>query len=181
MISIEAYNPVQTTPFSLKVKLKSKLWKLINRTFFRISIPRNRSYRVWLLKLFGANVDWSCNIHSKSNIDFPWNLEMGYLSSVGENSWIYCLEKVKIGQKTCIGKDVYLLTGSHNVSSLDFSYELKPIIIRDGVWISTGVYVLPGVEIADFSVIASNSTVTKNVPQNSIVGGTPARFLKYRF
>lgn len=133
-----------------------------------------------LLRLFGANVDWRASVHPKAKIEYPWNLRMGALSSLGENTWIYAMAPITIGEKTCIGKDVYLITGSHNISSNKFELITKPICIGDCSWLTTGVTVLQGCEIGDYCVVAANSTVTKNIESFSIVGGNPAKFIKKR-
>lgn len=55
------------------------------------------------------------------------------------------------------------------------------IIIGDDVWIGTNAIILSGVKIGQGAVIAAGSVVTKNVPSYSIVGGVPAKVIKYRF
>lgn len=133
-----------------------------------------------MLRSFGAKIDWTASVHPKAKIEYPWNLTMGPLSSIGEKSWIYAMAPITIGSKTCIGKESYLITGSHNISSNSFELITKPITIGDGCWITTGVTVLQGVTIGDYSVVAANSTVTKSVEPWSVVGGNPAKFLKKR-
>lgn len=133
-----------------------------------------------LLKLFGANVDWTSSIHPSAKIEYPWNLKIGPLSSLGEKSWIYAMAPITIGEKTCIGKEAYLITGSHNISSNNFELITRPINIGDCCWLTTGVTILPGVEIGNYSVIAANSTVTKSVDSWSVMGGNPAKFIKKR-
>ncbi|GAB4033232.1 LbetaH domain-containing protein [Spirosoma gilvum] len=174
------FDPVQTTPFPLKVKLKSHFWKLINVTLFRLFPARFKLYRISLLRLFGANLSKDVTIDSTARIDHPWNLTMKSLASLGENSWIYCLAPITIGEKSCIGKDAYLLTGSHDVDDINFSYVLKPIVINEGCWVATGAYILPGVILGKYTVVAAKSVVTKNTEDFSIVGGNPAKFLKRR-
>ena len=93
------YNPVQTTPFSFKEKIKSHLWKLVNATIFKIFPNQIKKPRILLLRLFGAKLSNSVNINRSSKIDHPWNLTMGELSSLGHNSWTYCLDKITIGKK----------------------------------------------------------------------------------
>jgi putative colanic acid biosynthesis acetyltransferase WcaF len=72
------------------------------------------------------------------------------------------------------------MTGSHDVSSKHFNLVTSPIKIGAGVWVSTGSYILPGVSIGDYAVIAAGSVVVKNVEPWSIVGGNPAKFIKKR-
>jgi acetyltransferase-like isoleucine patch superfamily enzyme len=56
-----------------------------------------------------------------------------------------------------------------------------PVVIGNDVWIGTQSVILTGVTIGDGAVIAANSVVSKDVPPYAIVGGTPAKVLKYRF
>ena len=174
------FNPVQTTPFGIKIKIKAHLWQFINNTIFRLLPLQFRGYRIALLRLFGANLSDSVTISRLANIEHPWNLTMGHLSSLGDGSWTYCLAPIVIGEKCCIGKDVYLLTGSHDVDDSKFSMVTRPIVINDGCWVATGAYILPGVELGYFCVIAARAVVVKSTLDYSIVGGNPAKFLRQR-
>ena len=174
------YSPTQTTPFSFVYKLKSRLWNLVNATLFRWSFFFMRRYRVAILKLFGAQIDWSCSIDRTATIVDPWNLSMGEKSSIGEYSCIRCRGKVKIGMNSCIGRDVYLLSASHDISSPTFDMIMAPINIGNNVWIATRSTVGKGVNIGEGSVIAAESNVIKDVEPWSIVGGNPAKFIKKR-
>jgi putative colanic acid biosynthesis acetyltransferase WcaF len=179
-MNIKEFKPVQTTPFDFKLKLKSKLWTLINNTLYKFSPFFCRKWRVFLVRIFGGDVDWSCSLNRLAKIDHPWNLKMGALSSIGEFSWIYCLDKISIGEKSCIGKDVYILTGSHLINSNNFELTTKPVVIGSCVWISTKAIILPNVKIEDFVVVGAGSVVTKEVLSCQIVGGNPAKFIKNR-
>ena len=57
----------------------------------------------------------------------------------------------------------------------------RPIIIKNDVWIGANVVILPGVTIGNGAVVAAGAVVTKSVPPYAIVGGVPAKILKYRF
>lgn len=87
---------------------------------------------------------------------------------------------ISIGELTCIGKDVYLLTGSHDIDTHTFDLVTKPITIGNGCWIATAATVLQGTSIDDYSVVAANSVVCKNIESHSVVGGNPAKFIKKR-
>ncbi len=177
---INNFIPVQTTPFDKKTKIRIHLWKLVNKTIFRVFPNQIKKPRIILLRLFGAKLEKTVNINRKSNIELPWNLTMGHLSSLGENSWIYCLDKINIGQKCCIGKDVYLITGSHQIDSVNFNMITKPIVINDGCWIATGSYILAGVTLGRFSVVGAKSIVIRNTDEFDVVVGNPAKFIKKR-
>ena len=102
------------------------------------------------------------------------------MSSIGNGAWVYALDKIVIGKNVCIGADVSLLTGSHDINSPHFDLVTKPIIISDNVWIATGVMVLPGVTIGEGAVVGAGAVVAKDVEPWTVVGGNPARFIKKR-
>lgn len=76
----------------------------------------------------------------------------------------------------------FLYYKSRNFIENDKSIDQKPSpVIEDDVWIGSNVVILPGVTIHRGSVIAAGAVVTKDVPPYSIVGGIPAKLVKYRF
>jgi virginiamycin A acetyltransferase len=106
-------------------------------------------------------------------------------------------EKLIIGNYVSIADDVkFILGGNHQITTIT-SYPLKTfftnsdlyldatskgkIVIEDEVWIGYGVIILSGVNIGRGSIIAAGAVVTKDVSPYSIVGGNPAKFIKYRF
>lgn len=105
------------------------------------------------------------------------------------------LEKIQIGNYCSIGPDcVFILGGGHNTNRLSTypfllyygkreneSIVKGPIIIDDDVWIGYGATILSGVHIGQGAVVAAGAVVTENVDPYSIVGGIPARRIRYRF
>lgn len=89
----------------------------------------------------------------------------------------------------CIGSHVNLAQGI-TVTALNHNFEdttqridlqgvsTKPVIIGDDVWIGANAVILPGVTIGRHCVVAAGAVVTKDVPDNSVVGGVPAKILK---
>ena len=79
---------------------------------------------------------------------------------------------------------VQVLDTSHSFKKDILIKEQKAIIgetiIGNDVWIGVGVKILMGVTIGDGAVLGANSVITKDVPKNAIVGGVPAKIIKYR-
>jgi putative colanic acid biosynthesis acetyltransferase WcaF len=175
------YNPVQTTPFSRHEKIKARLWRLIWVFLYRPTPWFMYKFRIFLLNLFGADVANTAHPENSSFVEFPWNLTMGDKSSIGELSWIYCLDKITIGKNTCIGRGCQLITGSHDYKSTNFEMITAPINIGEGCWVSSDVSILMGADVGDYSVIGFGSLLTQSVPDNVIVVGRPAKVLSNRF
>ena len=174
------YNPVNTTPYNIKYKIKSRLWDFVNATIFRCTPFFMRRTRLFIIRMFGAKVDWSCGISRSARIVDPWNLIMGKRSSIGDNCCVRCRDKVIIGEYCCISQEVDILTASHNVNSSRFEMVSKPIVIEDKSWIATRATISKGVRIGEGSVVAACSNVVKDTVPWTIVGGNPATFIKRR-
>jgi acetyltransferase-like isoleucine patch superfamily enzyme len=112
------------------------------------------------------------------------NFKIASTSHLKSNTYIECIGGVEIGEYFHPGKDLVILSTNHNYDGdkipYDESYVKKPVIIKDFVWFGIGVRILPGVTIGEGAIIGMGSVVTKNVPAYSIVGGNPAKVIKYR-
>lgn len=107
-------------------------------------------------------------------------------SYIGSFSVIQSAEncEVKIGKFCSISHNVRMYTRSA-LPDQDFTiHPLKTkegnICIGDGVWIGANVFINPGITIGNNSIIGANSVVTKNVPENAIFGGVPAKLIRYK-
>lgn len=92
---------------------------------------------------------------------------------------IMCAKEIIIGNGVRIGRNVSIRdwNGPHVIISDSYKNH-APVHIKDHVWLCTGCTIMPGVTIGEGSVVAANSTVTKDVPPHSLVGGSPAKVLK---
>jgi putative colanic acid biosynthesis acetyltransferase WcaF len=167
--------------FSLKNKVARLVWNISYLIFFRPFGSRLfKKWRVFVLKCFGARIEWSSHIYSSVKIWAPWNLEIGNNSSLGPQVDCYNQGRVSIGVNTVISQKAYLCASTHNYSRKDFPLVLKPITIGNGVWIAAAAFIGPQVRIGDQAVIAARAVVIKDVEANTIVGGNPAKFIKTR-
>ena len=91
---------------------------------------------------------------------------------------------VSIGDYFHSGSECMIITDNHNYEGesipYDNTYISKNVIIGDCVWFGSRVTVVGGVTIGEGAIVAAASVVTKDVPPCAIVGGNPAKILKYR-
>lgn len=105
-------------------------------------------------------------------------LILGHGSFINVDSKIYCREKIEIGENTFIGEEVIIRdTDEHSIIRDDYKNTM-PIKIGNNVWIGMRSMILKGVTIGNGAVIAAGSIITKDVPNNCLVAGNPAKILK---
>ena len=83
------------------------------------------------------------------------------------------------------GQNITIITDNHNYDSdISIPYDKirirKPVIIKDFVWLGHGVIIMGGITIGEGVIVAAGSVVTKSIPDYAIVGGNPAKIIKYR-
>jgi putative colanic acid biosynthesis acetyltransferase WcaF len=167
--------------FSLKNKMGRLVWNISSLILFRPFGSRLfKKWRVFVLKCFGAKIEWSSHIYSSVKIWAPWNLEIGANSSLGPKVDCYNQGKICIGANTVISQKAYLCASSHDYNQKDFPLILKPIQIGNGVWIAADSFIGPSVTIGNAAIIAARAVVIKNVEENTVVGGNPAKLIKDR-
>ena len=101
------------------------------------------------------------------------------------NSVFRIREGIQIGRNVNVGGDCKFYDS--DMHSIDYKYRMEspdthiksaPIVIKDGAWLGAHTLVLKGVTIGERAVIAAASVVTKDVPDDELWGGNPARFIR---
>jgi putative colanic acid biosynthesis acetyltransferase WcaF len=157
-----------------------QLWWAIQTIFFASSPQIFYRWRVFLLRLFGAKIGKNVIIRPSVKITYPWKLTIGDFSWIGDNVELYNLGHISIGNNTIISQRSYLCTGSHDYESKYFDIYEKKIIIGNSCWLATDVFVAPGIEIGDNTVVGARSSVFNSLPSDSVCLGSPAKKIRSR-
>ena len=139
-----------------------------------------KKYRIFILKCFGAQVEYSTHVYASAKIWAPWNLKMGNFSTLGPGVHCYNQGKITIGSNTVISQKSYLCASTHDFNKVDFPLYCDPIHIGDSVWIAADVFIGPGAIVMEGAVVGARSAVFKDVDAWTVVGGNPAKFIKKR-
>ncbi|AGB18537.1 WcaF family extracellular polysaccharide biosynthesis acetyltransferase [Thermoanaerobacterium thermosaccharolyticum] len=155
-------------------------WWFIQGTIFRYSIHNMYGFRRFILRLFGAKVGRNVLIRPDAKFYYPWNVEIGDNSWIGDNVYFYSLDKIIVGSNCVVSQNTYLNTGAHDIADPHFGLITKPIVIKDGAWICANTFINLGVTIGYNTVIGAMSNVTKDMPDNMVCVGNPCKPLKLR-
>ena len=157
------------------------LWQII---WFCLARPFPRrianSWKLVLLRSFGAKLHSTSVVYSTVCVYMPWNLEMGAYSCLAPEVDCYNVNKIKIGDNTTISQKTYLCSASHDITKRTNPLITAPIIIEGQVWVGASAFIGMGVTIGQGSVVGATASVYKDVEPWSIVGGNPAKFIKKR-
>jgi putative colanic acid biosynthesis acetyltransferase WcaF len=169
----------QAAKYSKAEQIRRLLW-MVARPLFRFSPRVFFGWRRFLLRLFGARVGKAVHIYSSANIYFPWNLEIGDWSSIGEWALVYNLGPVRIGENVTISQRAHLCAGTHDHRDPALPLLKPPVVIGDQAWVCADAFVGPGVTVGEGAVVAARAVVVKDVGAWDVVAGNPARLINKR-
>lgn len=161
-------------------KFKWALWFLASAAFVINPYNPFNSVRKIVLRLFGAKIGKGVIIKHRVVVKFPWNLEIGDHTWIGEAVWIENQGKVKIGANCCLSQGVVLMTGNHNYKLPTFDLIVQPITLEDGVWLGATSTVTQGVTCHSHAVLGVLSVASKDLEAYTIYGGNPCVVLRKR-
>ena len=174
----------------IKNKIATRVVKFVYYTFAsklpasyvaKTKIPKR--LRAWCGRFLLDRCGEDVNI--EKNVEIRWGgIELGDRSSFGEGSIIG--GNTVVGNDVMIGRQLLTIPRNHIIDRVDIPMiqqgftKSSKIMIDDDVWIGDRVTILAGVHVHSHSVIAAGAVVTKDVPEYAIVGGVPAKVIRYR-
>ena len=174
MISGEKYNAANPRLVLERARANIICTKYNKRSFNEISMYSrllrkliNTMGRFWIKPLFYC--------------DFGYNITIGENVMLNYGCVILDVCPVSIGDHTLIGPNTHIYTACHSLNTqerLDDVEFGKAVTIGKNVWIGSNAVVLPGVTIGDGAIVAAGAVVSKDIEENLIVGGVPAKKIK---
>lgn len=112
-------------------------------------------------------------------------VEIGEKTVMGQECTISAYQRVRIGEQCVIADRAMFIDFDHGVVEVERPIRVQGIYKRDvevgsNVWIGYGACILRGVRVGDNSIVGTNAVVTKDVPANAVVAGSPARVIRMR-
>ena len=155
-------------------RFKQTIWYFTNILFFKNAWNVSSGIKVSLLRAFGGRIGKGVVIKPAVNIKYPWMLEIGDHSWIGEGVWIDNLSRVTIGKNVTLSQGSLLLTGTHDHTRTSFDFLSSPIVLEDGVWIGAMAAVLGGITCRTHSILGVGSVAEKELKAYTIYKGNPA-------
>lgn len=157
------------------------------RTSGKVTLEKRVSIRPFPGQTGKLMVEMHPNTHLKHDVIIQGSgrLILGKNSYISSFSVIGVNDRIEIGENVMIANSVSIRDTDHVFSDLNLplnaqGLETAPVIIEDNVWLGHGAVITKGVTIHSGAIVGANAVVTKDVPANAIVGGVPAKLLKYR-
>lgn len=164
----------------------SQAYKMREASFLtkRLLLEMNSSsdpaeIRYLLSQITGNEIDESVAVFTPLYINYGKHITIGKNVFINFNCTLLDLGGITIADNVLIGPNVSILSEGHPVSPIErHSLIPKSIYIKKNAWIGAGATILQGVTIGENAIVAAGAVVSKDVPDNTIVGGIPAKIIK---
>jgi acetyltransferase-like isoleucine patch superfamily enzyme len=134
----------------------------------------------WYRHLLGMSIGPRTSFHWRAAFYAPGGIGIGAHSIIGNDAFLDGRRGITIGDNVNIGGHVQIFTLEHDPDDRAFATKGGPVVIGDRAYIATRATILPGVTIGEGAVVAAGAVVTKDVAPFAMVGGVPAKFLRWR-
>lgn len=137
---------------------------------------------LWLANFFvqrilrvNGRIRWMVHFTSSVGGDIQIGRNVWKSFAISGGCYIQGINGIRIGDDTLFAPGVKMISANHDVNNMEGWTKTGPIVIGKHCWIGANAVILPGVVLGDDVVVGAGAVVTKNVPDNTVVAGVPAR------
>lgn len=166
--------------YSFSQRLQRLAWNVVWTMLASWTPAPMHRWRVFLLRLFGAQVHPTSHVYGSAKIWLPQNLIMGPYACLGPRVNCYCMAPIRLDDHAIVSQGAHLCAGTHDVDDEYFQLIAKPIVVESYAWIAAEAFIGPGVTIGKHSVLGARSVLFKDTVSNGIYAGNPAKLIRQR-
>jgi putative colanic acid biosynthesis acetyltransferase WcaF len=166
--------------FTLRHLVYRVFWNLSWMLLASWTPPQLRTWRRYLLQMFGARIARTANVYGSAKIWYPANLEMGDYACLGPRSIAYSMAKITLEPYALVSQGAHLCAGTHDVEDVHFQLRARPIHIGRRAWIAAEAFVGPGVTIGEGAVLGARACAMRDIADWAICTGNPATKIRER-
>jgi len=175
-----ADDPYLRPAFSIQDRLRRLAWNICWSLFYRLSPRPLHSWRVLLLRTFGAKMGPNCHFYPASRVWAPWNLVCADLVAAGDGAEIYNPAPMRFGSHAILSQGAYICGATHDFDDPGFPLLAYSMVIGPYAWICARASVAPGVNVGEGAVLGLGSVATRDLEPWGVYAGVPAAKVKER-
>jgi putative colanic acid biosynthesis acetyltransferase WcaF len=175
-----ADDPYLRPAFSPQNRLRRLAWNLCWLLLYRTSPRSLYSWRVLLLRAFGARLGQNCHIYPGSKVWAPWNLVCADAVALSDGAEIYNPAPMHLGSHAIISQGAYLCGATHDFDDPAFPLLAYPTEIGAYAWVCARASVAPGVNVGEGAVLGLASVASRDLEPWGVYAGAPAVKVKAR-
>ena len=142
-------------------------------------LPNDSSYLKYLEELFGRELK-DIRILTPFICDFGNRVKFGKNVFINHSAILSASGGIEFEDGVMIAPGVRIATINHDMNARHYIYTYGKVTIKKNAWIGMNVTICPGVTIGKYAVVGAGAVVTKDVPDYAVVGGVPAKVLRYQ-
>ena len=151
-----------------------QLWWIVQALLVHPSPQVFYGWRRVILRMFGARLGKDVRLRPSVRVTYPWRVEIGDHSWIGDGVELYSLGQIRIGRDAVVSQGSYLCAGTHDHRDPLFPIIARPITIEAEAWVAAQSFIGPGVTVGRGAVVGARSLVLRDVPAGMVAAGHPA-------
>ncbi len=173
-------DPYLRPVFPFVDKLRRYSWSIVWALLCKWTPNPMHTWRVWVLRRFGAKLGEKNFIYPTCKIWAPWLLETGDVVAIGPGVEIYNPGGVKLGSHSVISQNALICGATHDYNSDQFTYIKKEIVLEPYAWVCARAIVLPGVHCMEGSVLGAGGVASRDLEPWTVYAGNPSKAVSKR-